>query len=85
MNNIKTVIYAPTGYYGSTKLWNDPSFAFRNRNEHPYTAYGTFAKKPPKDDWQYLGNDRSRIAQTLGVDVDILPEWDYECAVLEDK
>ena len=84
MDNIKTVIYCESGWYGSPSLWRDPSYAFRHRKVEPL-PYGTFGGRIPKDDWKYLGNDASRIAQTLGIDVDTLPSWDYEAVVLEGK
>lgn len=83
MDNIKTVIYCETGYYGSSKLWRDAAYAFRHRNDIPYHPYGTLAYKPPMNDWMWLGNDSARVAQLLNVPIDILPEYDYEYVTME--
>jgi hypothetical protein len=80
---IKTVIYTPSGYYGSKLLWNDASYAFKHRldpiawkgNEHTDNS----------DKWQFLTNNRYYLAEKLNVGMDVLPEWDYEFCVLGDK
>ena len=84
-NKFKTIIYCSSGYYGSKKLWNDASYAFRtrfkkiswNRNR------GTLEGIDTSYEWQYLTNDRKYLAEKLEVDINVLPEWDYEYCELQ--
>ena len=64
----QTIIYTPTGYFGSKMLWNDPSYAFQNRFDTPVN----------QDKWDYLTSNRSYLAEQLEIDISDLPEWDYE-------
>lgn len=79
-SKIKTIIYSPSGYYGSESLWNDASFAFRNRYRNwSYDGNGVLAQgKNDMFEWQYLGTNRKYIADKLGVEFDWMPESDYE-------
>ena len=65
---IKTVIYTPTGYFGSDKLWNNASYAFKNDNSS----------------WQYLGNNTDQICIALNCPIEALPQYDYEYSELKD-
>ena len=82
---IKTIIYCPTGYYGSESLWNDAGYAFRHRYQHEYGNMGSRGEwigKDNTDKWQYLGNNKEELSEKLGVDKYVLPVWDYEYVTL---
>ena len=83
----KTIIYSPGGYYGSEFLWNDANFAFRHRFEKYdwHLEYGLTQGRDNSDKWQFLTNDREYLAKKLGIDIDVLPEWDYEFCVLDNR
>jgi hypothetical protein len=83
---LKTIIYTPTGYYGSEFLWNDAGYAFRFRYQKQYGNMGTRGEwigKDTTDQWQYLTNNKEHLREKLGLEPGILPEWDYEYITLD--
>jgi hypothetical protein len=78
---LKTVIYCPSGYYGSYLLWNDTSYAFKNRNKPEFWKGNEHTDN--SDKWEWLALDNKELAEKLKIDIDILPEYDYEFCTLE--
>ena len=68
----KTVIYTPSGYYGSEYLWNDASYAFRH----------CWKENDTTNSWQYLTTNKEYLREKLGLEIGVLPEWDYEYITL---
>jgi hypothetical protein len=85
-SQIKTIIYTPTGYFGSPHIWNDASYAFQHRHDNTlkFRPYGTLGAQDRPDDWIFLGNDSVTVANNLNVNLDVIPEYDYEVSVLGD-
>jgi len=86
-SQIKTVIYTPTGYFGSDKLWRDASYAFQHRHDNTlkFRPYGTLGAQDRPDDWIWLGNNGTKAAELLEVPIAFLPEYDYEVSVLGEQ
>jgi len=85
---IKTVIYTPTGYYGSESLWNDAGYAFRHRYQQEYKGMGSRGEwigKDITDQWQFLTTKKEYLRLKLGLEIGVLPEWDYEYITLDRK
>ena len=76
--NILTVVYSPSGWFGSPTLWRDASYAFQHRNDVEYVPYGTYTAKHDHGDWVYLGNDKSVVAAKTGINIEDLPVYDYD-------
>ena len=76
----KTIIYTPSGYYGSEKLWNDASYAFQHRLQKRFwhKVNGLIQGIDDSDNWQYLTNKKEYLAEKLNIPITDLPEWDYE-------
>ena len=79
-SKFKTIIYSPNGYYGSELLWNDASYAFQHRLEPVFwhKTNGMTEGVDQSDKWQFLTNNRIELADKLGIEIDVLPVWDYE-------
>jgi hypothetical protein len=78
----KTVIYSPTGWFASEKLWNNASYAFQHRNDVKFVPYGTLAAKHDFGDWKFLGNDYRKVCDQTGLAYNDLPKYDYEYMVI---
>jgi hypothetical protein len=72
---IKTIIYdmAGTGFYISTRLWNDANYAFRTRHETKCLS-----------DWRWIGSrgwygteENKYIFDVLDKAIEDLDDWHY--------